>query len=97
MRSIRERLAMVMTLAFLALAVSQAGSAGVVATAIAVIAVGMLLGARYAGVTIRSRELTIGERARQHRESMADVAAPRHPATPGRTRSRAPAEGLAAA
>jgi hypothetical protein len=81
---------MLMTLALVALAVGPTASASGIAAGIAVIAIGMLLGARYAGVSIHSRELTIGDRARQHRESLADVAAPRHPSTPGRRRSRAP-------
>lgn len=34
--------------------------------------------------------LTVGSRARDHRESLSEIAAPSHPRTPGRVRSRAP-------
>jgi disulfide bond formation protein DsbB len=97
MRWWEQRVVMLMTFVFLALAVAQGGSAASVATGIAVIAVGMLLAARSVGVAVTSRELTIGARARQHRESLSDVAAPRHPLTPGRPKSRAPSEAFSAA
>ncbi|MCU1579055.1 MAG: hypothetical protein JWP19_1259 [Rhodoglobus sp.] len=92
-----ERLVMAMTLALLAASITQPGSASVLASGVAVLAVGMLLAARYSGGGFRSRVVTIGHRARQHRQSLSGMPAPRHPATPGRTRSRAPSRGLAAA
>jgi hypothetical protein len=97
MRWMPERLVMVMTLALLAASITQLQSASGLAAGVAVLAVGMLLAARYSGGGLRSRVVTIGHRARQHRQSLSGMPAPRHPATPGRTRSRAPSRGLAAA
>lgn len=80
-----------MTLLFLALAVSQGEPTAALAATIVVIAVGMLLVARYAATVIRSRVLTVGARARQHRESLTRSPEPQHPSTPGRPLTRAPA------
>jgi len=97
MRWIRERLVMLMTIAFVALAVGQNTTASSVAVGIAVVAVGMLVAAQYGGLGVRSRELTVGGRAHAHKESLVDVASPRHPLTPGRPLSRAPGRVVSAA
>ena len=95
MRTLIERLAVLLAVTFVVLAVTD--SSAVLVTAVATIAVMSLVGLRYAAVSIRARSMTIGSRARAHRESMSSQPAPTHPATPGRTRSRAPSQPLAAA
>ena len=98
MRRIHDRLVMLMTLSFLALVVAQlaqgegAGAlvVGLGAATISAIAVSALLAARYSGALLRSRSLTVGARARQHRESLTSMPEPQHPNTVGRVRSRAP-------
>lgn len=97
MRWMRDRLVMALTLVFVALAVAQGGTASSLAVGVAVVAVAALLGANYASREFRWRELTVGGRAREHRESLADMASPRHPSTPGRPLSRAPGRVIAAA
>jgi disulfide bond formation protein DsbB len=93
----RERLVMIMTLVFVALAVAQTGSTATLAIGVALAAVGVVLGAQIASREIHWREITVGGRARAHKESLAGMASPRHPATPGRPRSRAPGRSFAAA
>lgn len=93
MRWLRESLLLLAAV----LLVAQAGSTASLAAGVAVIAVGALLGARYVAVSIRSHEVTIGHRARQHRESFIGMPEPGHPSTPGRRRSRAPSMVIAAA
>ncbi len=95
MRTLFERLVVTLAVAFVVLALAD--SSAVLLGAIAAIAVVALVGSRYAAVSIRVRSMTVGARARQHRESMSSLPAPSHPDTPGRTRSRAPSQSLAAA
>ena len=95
MRALLERLAVTLAVAFVVLAVAD--SSAVLVGAIATVAVVALVGSRYAAVSIRSRSMTVGARARQHRESMSSLPAPSHPDTAGRTRSRAPSGSIAAA
>lgn len=98
MRSVRtllERLTVLLAVAFVVLAVTDASA--LTMGAIAALTVVALVGSRYAAVSIRARSLTIGSRAHQHRESMSSLPAPSHPDTAGRTRSRAPSRSLAAA
>ena len=97
MRWLQARLVMIMTVVFVALAVGQFESSTAIAATIVGLAVVAALGARYAAVVIHSREITVGRRAHEHRESLVEVAAPRYPSTPGRPRTRAPALGLQAA
>ena len=97
MRWLRARLVMIMTVVFVALAVAQTESSTAMAATIVGLAVVAALGARYAALVIRSREITVGRRAHEHREGLVEVAAPRHPSTPGRPRTRAPARELRAA
>ena len=92
-----QRLVMAMTLSFLALIVAQAEPSGMLLAGLAAIVVAGALSARYAAVAFRSRELTVGSRARQHREALSAMPEPRHPDTAGRPRTRAPARTPSAA
>ncbi|MDH6181322.1 hypothetical protein M2152_001504 [Microbacteriaceae bacterium SG_E_30_P1] len=67
-----------------------APDAGAVVFAGASLAVAALLAANIAVAVLGSREITVGYRARAHRESFSSSPEPSHPATPGRTRARAP-------
>lgn len=80
-----------MTLSFLVLVVAQAEPSGLLVAGLAAIVVAAALSARYAAIAVRSHELTVGSRARQHREALSVMPAPRHPDTAGRPRTRAPA------
>lgn len=95
MRTLFERLAVTLAVTFVVFAVAD--SSAVLVGAIAAVAVVALVGSRYAAVSIRSRSMTVGSRARQHRESLSSLPEPSHPDTAGRTRSRAPSQSLAAA
>ena len=81
---------MVLTVSFLVLSIAQAEPSSLVFAGIAALAVGAVLAARYAAVVIRSQEITVGDRARQHRQSLVGMPAPQHPDTAGRPRTRAP-------
>jgi hypothetical protein len=43
-----------------------------------------------ATIVVTAGSLAVGTRGRAHRESLAEIAAPRHPRTRGRVRARAP-------
>ena len=88
---------MVMTVSFLVLSIAQAEPSSLVFAGIAALAVGAVLAARYAAVVIRSQEITVGDRARQHRQSLVGMPAPQHPDTAGRPRTRAPSGETAVA
>jgi len=96
-RYLNERLVMVMTLSFLALAVAQGEPSSMVFAGIAAIAVSAVLVARYAGIVVRSRGAEAPGPARQHRQSLVGLPEPQHPETPGRPRTRAPSRDVAAA
>lgn len=93
MRWLTERLVMLMTVTFLVLAVAQAAdpSTALLAGAVAV-ATAMLVLAQYSALTIARQSLTVGGRAREHRESLTETPAPQHPDTAGRPRTRAPSQ-----
>jgi hypothetical protein len=95
--AILERIVMVMTVSFLVLSVAQTEPTSAVFAGIAAIALCAVLAARYAAVVIRSREITVGQRARQHRQSLVGMPEPQHPDTDGRPRTRAPSRVTAAA
>jgi hypothetical protein len=95
--AILERIVMVMTVSFLVLSVAQTEPTSAVFAGIAAIALCAVLVARYAAVVIRSREITVGQRARQHRQSLVGMPEPQHPDTDGRPRTRAPSRVTAAA
>jgi len=88
---------MVMTMSFLVLTVAQAEPSTLVFAGIAALALGAVLAARYAAVVIRSQELAVGERAREHRQSLIGMPEPQHPDTAGRPRTRAPSGAPAVA
>jgi len=88
---------MLMTLVVVALAVSNGEPSTVVVAGLVTIALAAVLVSRYASTVVRGRAMTMGERARQHREGLREVPAPRHPNTAGRPRTRAPAQVMAAA
>lgn len=73
-------------------AVVMAPDAQAVVVAGAALAIAALLAARFAAVSVGSREIRVGHRSRAHRESYSFLPEPSHPATPGRTRARAPGE-----
>ena len=83
--------------AVLTLAVSQSSLEATVAIGIALTAFGMLAVMRLAVGIARTPEVGVGGRSRAHLESLAEFAAPSHPRTPGRRRSRAPSEASVAA
>jgi len=92
-----ERLVMVMTVSFLAMAVAQGEPQTLVFAGIAALAVSTVLAARYAAIVIRSHDVGVGERARQHRQSLVGMPEPQHPDTAGRPRTRAPSRAPAVA
>lgn len=57
----------------------------------------VLLIAAIATIVVAERELTVGSRARAHREALSGMPAPSHPTTAGRPRTRAPAGVIPAA
>jgi len=97
MRRIQDRLVMIMTLLFVAVAVSQTGSPAALVAGIAAAALAAAVAARYGGVVVGSREVTVGARAHAHREALSVMPAPQHPATAGRPRTRAPSMAAFAA
>jgi hypothetical protein len=96
-RFLIERLVMVMTVSFLAMAVAQGEPSTLVFAGLAAIAVSAVLVARYAAIVIRTHDLGVGERARQHRQSLVGMPEPQHPDTAGRPRTRAPSRAPAVA
>ena len=88
---------MVMTVSLLVISVAQAEPSSLVFAGIAALAVGAVLAARYAAVVIRSQELAVGDRAREHRQSLVGMPEPQHPDTAGRPRTRAPSLATAVA
>lgn len=92
MRTLFERLAVATTLVFVALVVSP--DSGTLALGIAVVL--LVSAVRSAAAVGCSLEVTVGSRARAHRESLSVTPAPRHPSTAGLPRTRAPSRALAA-
>jgi hypothetical protein len=92
-----QRVVMAMTLSFLVLVVAQSEPSALLVAGLAAVVVAAALSARYAAVIVRSRELNVGSRAREHREALSVMPEPRHPDTAGRPRTRAPAQSPAAA
>jgi hypothetical protein len=90
-----ERLAVLLGLAFVALAL--ANSTTTLVAGIGAVALAAVLASRYAAISIRSHVVTVGTRAHEHRESFSSIPEPSHPDTAGRTRSRAPSQSPAAA
>lgn len=97
MRSSYTRLVAFASVSFLVVMLAGSDPSSVAFAGLAAIAVAALVGARYAGVALRARHLTVGARAREHRESLREMPAPGHPDTAGRPRTRAPAWRVLAA
>ncbi|MBG6053755.1 xanthosine utilization system XapX-like protein [Salinibacterium sp. CAN_S4] len=93
-RALYEWLAMTATVVIVALAVSQGAPPTLaIAGVAAVLLTSAVLGA---AVVIGSLEVTVGSRARAHREAMDGMPEPRHPSTAGLPLTRAPSPRLAA-
>lgn len=89
-----ERLGLLASVVVVALVLSGGSPPSLVIAGVAAV---LLIGAvRGAAVVIGALEMTVGSRARAHREAMIGMAAPKHPATAGRPRTRAPSRGFAA-
>jgi disulfide bond formation protein DsbB len=97
MRALYERIVMVTTMLFVALAIAQGGSTAVLVASIAAVAVASVVAVRYAALVTGSRELVVGERAHAHREALSGMPEPSHPSTAGRPLTRAPARSIQAA
>lgn len=97
MRTLYERLVMVLTLLFVAVAVAQGGPSTAVVAGLAAVALAAALAARYGGIVVGTREVTVGARAHAHREALDVTPAPSHPSTAGRPRTRAPSMVVVAA
>ncbi len=97
MRSLIPWLVAVATVSLVSLAVAPAEPSAVIVTSVVVLAGAALLASRYLAVLIVAFTLTIGARAHQHEEVLTRIAAPRHPNTAGRPRTRAPARSVATA
>lgn len=97
MHRIIERLALGLTASFVLLALTQPPTTSIVVAGIAALALTAVLSARYASRVIRSRELAVGARAREHRQSLVGMPEPQHPRTAGRPRTRAPSRAITAA
>lgn len=93
MRALYERLATAATVVIVALAVSQ-GAPPTLAVA-GVAAVLLVSAVLSAAVVVGSLEVTVGSRARAHREAMTGMPEPRHPSTAGLPLTRAPSLGPA--
>jgi hypothetical protein len=94
MRSLLERIVMVMTLVLLVASLGQANSATALVAGLAALAIATVLVARRSGAV--ALRVQVGLRAREHRQLVAAQPAPSHPNTAGRTRSRAPGQSAAA-
>ena len=97
MRALITWLVAVATLSLVTLGVAPGEPSTAVVTGVVVLAGAVLLASRYLAVLIVAFTLTVGSRARQHEEVLTRIAAPRHPNTAGRPRTRAPARSVATA
>src|SRR5690242_12203538 len=96
MRNLFRALAMLASVALGALVVSQATTASTAAVSVAASLLVLAIAMRIVSVTANARKVTVGSRAREHREVLTHLPAPAHPDTTGRTRSRAPSTGVLA-
>ncbi len=96
-RVMHARLGLLATSLLLALAVIQGGSAGSVVASVAAVAIASAVAARYAGRVILRGEFVVRVRSHARRQAESAEPAPQHPHTPGRRRSRAPSQSIAAA
>ena len=97
MRILHQRASVAFGVLFVALALSQTASAGMLLATVATVAVAGILVAHYASLVVGSRHQNVGRRADAHREALTSMPAPQHPATAGRPRTRAPSQSAVAA
>lgn len=96
MRSHLTRLAILAGVVLVAVlpSISAGSTAGIALTGLSVL---LAVAVLRVAVTVGSpAEVTVGQRARAHREVLSEMAAPRHPSTAGRPMPRAPGIGVAA-
>jgi len=96
MRSLRHHLTLLASLVAVALFAAQATTASAVVVSVAAALIVVAVAARSV-VAAGRRVMTVGSRARAHREPLSFEPAPAHPRTAGRIRSRAPSAGVLAA
>ena len=102
MRALHTRLVMFLTLSVVALVVAQTATGqgqpgALLAAGLGAVLLAALLAARYSSAMVRTRVITVGSRARAHRQSLFETPEPSHPGTEGRIRARAPGRSSAAA
>ena len=97
MRLLTERLVMLMTLTFVALAVSQGEPSTLLIAGLLAVAIAAVVVARYASTAVVGHTVSVSDRAREHRAGLLEIPAPRHPNTAGRPRTRAPSRAALAA
>jgi hypothetical protein len=91
MRTLIARLATLVAVATIAAAVMEAQPSTLMLAAGLVVAAAAITIVALHAAGMGSVELVIGARSHTHRESLSSLAAPRHPNTAGRPRTRAPA------
>src|SRR5690606_28513573 len=84
MAMLKQRLVMMLTLSFLVVAVAHSEQSALVVTAVAAVAFAAVLTARHAALAVIGHEITVGDRAREHRELLSSSPEPQHPDTAGR-------------
>ncbi|CAN5162233.1 hypothetical protein BH11ACT4_BH11ACT4_24750 [soil metagenome] len=92
MRALHSRLALLAAV-ILGLALAPDVSGLALVGVVALLSVAVL---RVAVGVVGASEVTVGARARAHREVLSGMPAPRHPATAGRPMARAPGQPLPA-
>lgn len=97
MRTLHARLVMLTAVLLVALAVTQAGSPAIALAGVAAVVLTAALAVRFAGVVLGARQLTVGARARAHKEALGEMPEPRHPSTAGLPLTRAPSRVVIAA
>jgi hypothetical protein len=97
MRTLTTRLGLLLTALVMVFAVTQGASTTALVASIAAVAIAGVLAVKAAAFVAGRRVLTVGARANAHREALTEEPAPAHPATAGRTRSRAPSQSILAA
>lgn len=99
MRTLHARLAVLAAVLFVALSLSTGAPSNLALAGVVVLpGVVLLLAAavvRAASAVVGAGVVTVGARARAHREALSEMPEPRHPATAGRPMARAP--GMTAA
>jgi hypothetical protein len=93
MRTLHARLAVLAAVLFVALSASATSPSNLALAGVVVLL--SLAVVRVAVGVVTAGEVTVGARARAHREALSEMPEPRHPATAGRPMARAP--GMAAA